>query len=100
MNHSHLTRQRLPKGECPACDVEWEAQAESSLRAIRARLTESAQVQGKFVAGTAPWPLCLAVSMSVRVERATKNTHNHICTKRPEHPGAHYCLSCNEDWQD
>lgn len=90
--HNHLDRQRRTRGDCPACDIAWERQD--------ARLAGSAEARNVIaqLERMADKPR-LTLPQLCRAQKLLRRPENlHTCGLPPNHPGAHWCPLCEQDW--
>lgn len=74
--HNHLDKLRRPEGDCPLCDLDWEAQR-SRLKTIDKRWRTTEPVEHHSLIPD-EWPFC------------TEATDIYICALVPNHRGYHY----------
>lgn len=89
-SHNHLDHARREPGECPACDDDWQQQADR-LAGLRAGGSDHGQIDRliAFRNDQASRTICVAISI---------DGVNHTCDLRPGHRGHHHCPRCRTSW--
>ena len=91
--HNHLDRQRRQRGDCPACDDDWDAQdawlaAGAPSRTVITQLERMAE---------RPKPLAAKFCTASAASRL-HTSGTHLCGKLATHRGPHFCPLCDQEW--
>lgn len=94
--HTHLDMRVRDRGECPGCDVFWEAQ-DARLANVRTNTAER-QIATLTEKEAARWQAikwCTAMGDDTSIGRLCEV---HTCDQEARHKGSHHCPACGTDW--